>query len=236
MTESKKIYESISAIMADISSVGKNRKNEQQRYQFRGVDDVYNELHSLMSKHKVFTTSEILSEATEERKTSKGGLLIYRKGTFRYYFHASDGSFVTTDVFGEGMDSGDKASNKAMSVAHKYALMQIFAIPTEEKKDPEDDNPDPTPKSCEQKNQENRQLQPTQAPQKDKPDRPETTEYGKKLAVKFAELCSVCTQEGEIYKLYGQAKSNFDKCGSKDEAEITDTRDAEAERIINERS
>ena len=29
------------------------------------------------------------------------------------------------------MDSGDKATNKAMSAAYKYAAMQAFAIPTE---------------------------------------------------------------------------------------------------------
>ena len=54
-----------------------------------------------------------------------------------YRFVATDGSQVSCVVEGEGMDSGDKASNKAMAVAHKYALLQVLMIPTEEQKDPD---------------------------------------------------------------------------------------------------
>jgi hypothetical protein len=49
------------------------------------------------------------------------------------------------------MDSGDKATNKAMSVAHKYALIQVFAIPTADDKDPENESPQPAPKKPEPK-------------------------------------------------------------------------------------
>jgi len=33
------------------------------------------------------------------------------------------------------MDSGDKATNKAMSAAYKYACFQAFSIPTESRED-----------------------------------------------------------------------------------------------------
>ena len=39
------------------------------------------------------------------------------------------------------MDSGDKASNKALSIAFKYACFQVFCIPTEEMKDPDAETP-----------------------------------------------------------------------------------------------
>jgi len=55
----------------------------------------------------------------------------------RYRFIAEDGSHVETDAEGEGMDSGDKSSNKAMAVAHKYALLQAFCIPTKDLDDPD---------------------------------------------------------------------------------------------------
>ena len=48
-----------------------------------------------------------------------------------YTFYAPDGSNVRAVVVGEAMDSGDKSSNKAMSAALKYALLQIFRVPTE---------------------------------------------------------------------------------------------------------
>lgn len=134
------IFKAIPAIMAEIDAIGKNRKNEQQGYKFRGIDDVYNELHPLLTKYKVFTVPEILEEKDEVVVTQKGTNLFYRLLKIKYTFFADDGSNVVAVVRGEGMDSGDKASNKAMAVAHKYALMQIFSIPTEDAKDPENDS------------------------------------------------------------------------------------------------
>lgn len=135
-----KIHAAIVAVMRDLGAISKGRRNTVQGYQFRGIDDVYNEIHDVLAQHGVFTVPAVLSERTEDRTTGKGSALIYRVLTIRYTFFADDGSSLEAVVIGEGMDSGDKASNKAMSVAHKYALVQVFAIPTEESKDPENDS------------------------------------------------------------------------------------------------
>lgn len=140
------IYKQIINVMSDCKAIGKNKKNSMQNYKFRGIDDIYNELQSILAKHGVFSVPHIISERSEERTTKNGGLLLYRILGIEYTFYAEDGSFIKCDVIGEGMDSGDKASNKAMSVAHKYALLQVFCIPTEEPKDPENENPEPAPK------------------------------------------------------------------------------------------
>ena len=135
------IYKRINAIMGDIGAIGKDSRNTMQNYNFRGIDQVYNELHGLLTKYDVFTIPEVLEDIHEERRSSKGGLLIYRILKMKYTFMCShDGSSFDTIVIGEGMDSGDKASNKAMAVAHKYALLQVFCIPTEETKDPENNS------------------------------------------------------------------------------------------------
>lgn len=134
------IFGCISAIMRDIGAVSKNQTNQQQRFKYRGIDDVYNALHNAMGKHGVFTTSTINEVEREERQSKSGGVLIYTRMRITYTFHAGDGSCVCTTVEGEGMDSGDKSSNKAMAVAHKYALLQIFMIPTEETKDPDSES------------------------------------------------------------------------------------------------
>jgi hypothetical protein len=55
----------------------------------------------------------------------------------QFHFYCIDGSNVSTTVIGEAMDSGDKATNKAMSIALKYALLQALLIPTEDEKDPD---------------------------------------------------------------------------------------------------
>jgi hypothetical protein len=135
-----KIYQAISSIMAEVPSIGKNRKNTQQGYTFRGIDDMYNALNDILAKNKVFATSEVLHHEREERQTKSGTTLIYSILTVKFTFFTDDGSNVTSTMIGEGMDSGDKASNKAMSTAYKYALMQIFCIPTDDPKDTEIDS------------------------------------------------------------------------------------------------
>jgi hypothetical protein len=140
------IFKQIPAIMSEIPSIGKDRKNTGQGYNFRGIDDIYNFIQPLLAKHSVFMTAEILDDRHEERQSKSGGVIMYRVLKMRYSFVASDGSSVATDAVGEGMDSGDKASAKAMSIAQKYAILQTFLVPTEDAKDPEVDNHEVAPK------------------------------------------------------------------------------------------
>lgn len=132
-----KIYEAISAVMEDVGVVGKNSTNSQQGFKYRGIDEVMNALNPAMIKHKVFVTPTILDQKREERQTSRGGTLIYSICTICFRFYTVDGSYVEATTIGEGMDSGDKATNKAMSVAFKYACFQTFCIPTEEMTEPD---------------------------------------------------------------------------------------------------
>lgn len=131
------IYESIAAVMADIGAVGKDSKNQQQGFMFRGIDAVMNALAPALIKHKVFVVPEILEQTREERQNAKGTTLIYSICKIKYTFYAEDGSSVYSTVIGEGMDTGDKATNKAMSIGFKYACFQTFCIPTEEMVDPD---------------------------------------------------------------------------------------------------
>lgn len=124
------IYGLMAQILSDVEAIGKGRRNEQQQYAFRGIDDVYNMVHPLMSKHQVFCVPRMLAQETSERITTSGSTLRFVQLSMAYDFFAPDGSHVTAEVMGEAMDAGDKASNKAMSAAHKYALLQTFCIPT----------------------------------------------------------------------------------------------------------
>lgn len=144
--ESKSVNQTIIAIMREVGAIGKERKNAQQGYNFRGIDDAMNALHGLFAKHGLFSTSEVIKQTREERATKNGGVLIYTILNMRYTFHALDGSTVQTELIGEGMDSGDKSSNKSLAVSLKYALLQMFMIPTRELIDPENDNPEPSPR------------------------------------------------------------------------------------------
>ncbi len=144
MAEKKNIFETINAVMAEIGAIGKNSQNEKQGFMYRGVDAVMNALNPAFIKHRLFVTPEVISQKREERVTEKGKNLIYSILLVKYTFYAEDGSSVFVIVPGEGMDSGDKASNKAMSSAFKYACFQTFCIPTEEMKDPDAETPPPS--------------------------------------------------------------------------------------------
>lgn len=141
--EKELIYSKIPKIMAAIGAVGKNRKNSQQGYTFRGIDDMYNALNKHLAKEGVFASSEILEKSREERETRNGGVLIYSMLTMKFRFFAEDGSSIESITIGEAMDTGDKSMNKAMSVAYKYAMMQLFCIPTNDDKDPENNTHKP---------------------------------------------------------------------------------------------
>ena len=131
------IYTLMGKIMSEIGHVGKDSKNEQQGFKYRSIDAVYNAINPLLGKYGVFLSPEVLSKTREERTNKNGTVLAFTCLRMKYTFYAPDGSSVSCVVEGEGMDSGDKSSNKAMAVAHKYALLQTFCIPTEEAKDPD---------------------------------------------------------------------------------------------------
>lgn len=143
---SGKIYQAIPAIMGEINAIGKNKRNNQQNFMYRGVDDVMNAINPALVKNKVFIVPEIMDQSREERQTAKGANLIYSICRMRFKFFAEDGSSVEAVTIGEGMDSGDKATNKAMAIAFKYACFQIFCIPTEEMKDPDAESHNVQPK------------------------------------------------------------------------------------------
>ena len=142
------IYQAITDIMSEGYAITKDKRNQKQGYVYRGIDDVMNTFQPLLAKHHVFVVPEVLERERQERVTYKdgkqSGTLLYSILTMRYTFYAEDGSSVSAVVIGEGMDSGDKASNKAMSVAMKYAMFQVFCIPTEEMQDPDADTPPPS--------------------------------------------------------------------------------------------
>lgn len=133
-----KVYQAINAVQREMNleGIGKTRKNVQQGYAFRGIDDIYNALSHLLAKHNLCILPRVLARHCEERATAKGGVIFYVTVEVEFDFiSAEDGSRHIVRTFGEAMDSADKATNKAMSAAYKYAAIQAFAIPTEGEND-----------------------------------------------------------------------------------------------------
>lgn len=148
--EEKKIYSAICGVMADVGAVEKNSQNMQQNFMFRGIDAVMNALSPALIKNRVFIVPEVTNEERTERTNAKGNVLFYTRLFVTYRFYTDDGSYIEAKVIGEAMDTGDKATNKAMSIAYKYACFQVFNIPTKEMPDPDSDCHEVKPKASEQ--------------------------------------------------------------------------------------
>lgn len=128
------VYQAIAAVMSRLAKdgIGKDRKNEQQGYKFRGIDDVYNALAPILAEQSLCILPKVQSREVTERQTRSGSPLFYVNVQVDFHFvSAIDGSWHVVSMPGEAMDSADKATNKAMSAAYKYACLQTFCIPTE---------------------------------------------------------------------------------------------------------
>jgi hypothetical protein len=142
--EGQLIYGKMASILRETKAITKSEKNQQQGFKFRGIDNVMNELHELFAKNEVFILQEVQGFTTENRPTKSGGTNTFTRATVKFRYITTDGSCVETVNVGEAMDSGDKGMNKAMSIALKYSLLQMFLIPTEEPKDPDATTPEET--------------------------------------------------------------------------------------------
>jgi hypothetical protein len=134
----RNVVEAIIAVMREVRAVGKDGRNTQQNYNFRGIDATVNALGPAMRKHGLIVSPQVKEF---EYGTIEVGSNRTRQGHVQvrvvYTFHHSNpttGELTTlaVEVPGESMDSGDKCTAKAMSVAFRIALLQTFALPTDE--------------------------------------------------------------------------------------------------------
>lgn len=147
-TKSGRIYEALAKVMGEVGVVGKSRKNTQQNYAFRGIDDVVSACQDVLVKHGVVVAPRVIEHQREVLATKSGGSMASVRLLVEHTFFAADGSSVVATTLGEAMDAGDKASNKAMSAALKYALVETLMIPTyETDRDSETASPEMAPRA-----------------------------------------------------------------------------------------
>src|SRR5688572_14318035 len=141
----RSVHQAVAAIIAELPAVGKDQRNEQQRFNFRGIDDIMRVLKPLLAKHQVIVVPDVLERIDTERPTAKGGTLYTVLMHVRFSFYGPAGDSFTASGWGEGTDSGDKATNKASSSAFKYVLVQVFAIADAGTADADAESPEAAP-------------------------------------------------------------------------------------------
>ena len=136
------IYPAMLRAQKLIGAVAKASRNEQQGFNFRGIDAVVNTVGPALREAGVIVVPSVSRldydpVQVERRRGDRVDIQhsIQVRAHVTYRFIAEDGSEVEVPVVGEAIDYGDKGVAKAMSVAFRIALLQTFAIPT--------DDPDP---------------------------------------------------------------------------------------------
>ncbi len=132
------IYQQLAKVMQEVKAIEKAQQSHSGgNYKFRGIDDLYNALHDLMAKHEIFCAPSITGSVRSSYQTSKGTTMQQVTTTVKYRYYATDGSYVESECIGEGADVSDKATSKSLAMAHKYNLVQMFLIKTDDKDDVE---------------------------------------------------------------------------------------------------
>lgn len=139
------VLAAIHAVSNDLAQIGisKDRRNKEQGFDFRGIDQVMNVLAPLLVKHNLLVIPRFFDRIVTERTTASGktAFNVVLRGEF-HFVSVLDGTEVVANTVGEGQDMGDKATNKAMAIAYKYAMFQTFCVPLEASADPDASTPE----------------------------------------------------------------------------------------------
>ena len=127
------IAQALSEVMKAVGAIAKKDKNTAQGFNFRGIDSVVNAVSPALQKFGVVivpSVEEYDYQTVEigKNRTPMGHVRV----KVTYTFIGANGDTIKATVVGEAMDSGDKATAKAMSVAFRTALLQSLSLPTDE--------------------------------------------------------------------------------------------------------
>jgi hypothetical protein len=127
-----KVHEAVTAVMEDVGAVRKDGRNNQQNFNFRGVDAVVNACSPAMRKHGLTCHPSKVEHRPSAKQLSGGKMATSVDVVVDYTFTGPEGDTFTSQVVAEAFDLGDKATAKAMSVALRTCLLQAFMLPTDD--------------------------------------------------------------------------------------------------------
>jgi hypothetical protein len=130
MTTVRSVYEAFTDVMAEVKAIGKDDRNQQQGFQFRGIDSVMQVVGPVLRAHQVFIIPVGKELKSETYETKSGTTMRNVTVTMQYRVYGPGGDYFDGVSFGEAADVGDKAVTKAQSVAYRTFLLQALTVPT----------------------------------------------------------------------------------------------------------
>ena len=144
------IYEKMSLITEEIGVIEKglvvpiNKTNSYKAVSERDVLDGVKPIekkyrvYSYPAKREVIDRDTLVKEIEYNGNITKTNTLFMRiETTYRFVNIDNPSEFIETTVYGDGLDTGDKAPGKAMTYADKYALMKAYKLSTGDDPDKE---------------------------------------------------------------------------------------------------
>ena len=129
------VYKQMQSVMAAIaeSGIAKSRRNKEQSFNFRGVDEAFMAFAPLLVKHDLLVIPSFSNLRVKRRPTAKGGITYSAKleGTFTFISVRDGSQQIAGPFFGEANDGQDKAVSKASSVAERNMFFYTFVAPHE---------------------------------------------------------------------------------------------------------
>lgn len=143
--ENTKVFKAIAAVMAALTKegIGKEQRNLHGKYNFRGIDDVYNHLSRCLVDAKLLIVPRVVEADREAYEKEGRATMFYSSVKVAYDFiSVEDGSSWSTVFVGEAFDTSDKAQNKALSAAYKMMALEVFCIPVQGTDDADSSSPE----------------------------------------------------------------------------------------------
>ncbi len=144
------IYEKMSLITEEIGVIEKgltvsisktnSYKAVSERDVLDGVKPIEKKyrVYSYPAKREVIDRDTLVKESEYNGNITKTNTLFMRiETTYRFVNIDNTSEFIETTVYGDGLDTGDKAPGKAMTYADKYALMKAYKLSTGDDPDKE---------------------------------------------------------------------------------------------------
>jgi hypothetical protein len=200
------IFQALVEVMNDVGAVRKEQFNSHQKFSFRGIDAVINAVSPAFRKHGVFCVPTVISSEYESVQVGQNRTVMgHARVMVCYTFHAGDGTSVAATVSAESMDSGDKATAKAMSVAYRTALLQTLCLPTDEA-DPDADTFERSPVTAPARKEEVvRVARTTQKPERNYEPQPAQREHTRQAPKRsdaqanlMRNLCDQCQVDEQL--------------------------------------
>lgn len=144
------IFEKLLKITDEVGVVGKNLKvqvTKTNSYQAVSERDILDSVKPIESKYRVYSypyERQIIDKDTLVKESEYNGnvtrtnqLFMRLETIYRFVNIDNPTEFIDIKTYGDGLDTGDKATGKAMTYADKYALMKAYKISTGDDPDKE---------------------------------------------------------------------------------------------------